>query len=223
MRAPLVDGQGNFGSLDGDAPAAMRYTEAKLRSPRDGAAGASSASSTVAWRPNYDGTRSEPVVLPARFPNLLVNGAQGIAVGMATSIPPHNLGEVIDACRRADRRSASSRWREGAARLHVKGPDFPTGGQLQASKKELEEDLRDRARLAQAARRVDDWRTTPEGRPIDRRHVDPLRGRAQAIVEKIAEVIISKKLAGARRRARRVDDRRARRPRAEEGGRTRSW
>src|SRR5687767_3315050 len=97
MRAPLVDGQGNFGSADGDGAAAYRYTEAKLKPialelldelPKN----------TVAWRPSYDGTRSEPVVLPARFPNLLVNGSQGIAVGMATSIPPHNLGEIIDAC-----------------------------------------------------------------------------------------------------------------------------
>jgi DNA gyrase subunit A len=97
MRLPLVDGQGNFGSMDGDPPAAMRYTEARL---------ARSAHflledidrETVDFQPNYDETVHEPVVLPAQFPNLLVNGAGGIAVGMATNIPPHNLGEVIDAC-----------------------------------------------------------------------------------------------------------------------------
>src|SRR2546425_12660441 len=97
MRYPLADGQGNFGSVDGDPPAAMRYTECRL---------ARSAmellddidKETVDFQPNYDGTEEEPLVLPARFPNLLANGAGGIAVGMATNIPPHNLGEVIDAC-----------------------------------------------------------------------------------------------------------------------------
>ena len=97
MRLMLIDGQGNFGSVDGDAPAAMRYTECRL-------AKAAMAlltdidEDTVDFQPNYDGNEREPVVLPARFPNLLVNGAGGIAVGMATNIPPHNLGEVIDAC-----------------------------------------------------------------------------------------------------------------------------
>jgi DNA gyrase subunit A len=97
MRVPLIDGQGNFGSMDPDPPAAMRYTEARL-------ARVASAllddidKDTVDFQDNYDGSESEPSVLPARFPNLLVNGAGGIAVGMATNIPPHNLGEVIDAC-----------------------------------------------------------------------------------------------------------------------------
>ena len=97
MRLPLIDGQGNFGSVDGDPPAAERYTEVRL---------ARSAipllddldKDTVDFQPNYDGREQEPVVLPAKFPNLLVNGSSGIAVGMATNIPPHNLGEVIDAC-----------------------------------------------------------------------------------------------------------------------------
>ncbi|MBM4360244.1 MAG: DNA topoisomerase, partial [Deltaproteobacteria bacterium] len=97
MRAPLVDGQGNFGSPDGDGAAAMRYTEAKL-TPLAIELMAELGQDTVEFRPNYDGTRDEPFVLPSRFPNLLVNGSYGIAVGMATSIPPHNLGEVIDAC-----------------------------------------------------------------------------------------------------------------------------
>lgn len=97
MRLPLIDGQGNFGSMDGDPPAAMRYTEARL------ARAAHTLledidKDTVDFQANYDDTTQEPVVLPARFPNLLVNGAGGIAVGMATNIPPHNLGEVIDAC-----------------------------------------------------------------------------------------------------------------------------
>ncbi len=104
MRLPLIDGQGNFGSVDGDPPAAMRYTESRL-------AKAAMAllddldKDTVNFNDNYDNTEREPAVLPARFPNLLVNGAGGIAVGMATNIPPHNLGEIIDATHRADRQS----------------------------------------------------------------------------------------------------------------------
>jgi DNA gyrase subunit A len=135
MRAPLVDGQGNFGSIDGDAPAAYRYTEArltKLASELIEELGLE----TVDFRPNYDGTDREPIVLPARFPHLLVNGTTGIAVGMATSIPPHNLGEVIKAALELiDKPEAT------VANLmnKLRGPDFPTGGQLVASKKELRE------------------------------------------------------------------------------------
>jgi DNA gyrase subunit A len=124
MRLPLIDGQGNFGSVDGDPPAAMRYTECRLGRPamelledidKD----------TVDFQPNYDGNEKEPVVLPARFPNLLVNGAGGIAVGMATNIPPHNLGEVIDACV-----ALIDNPGLGIDELIdiIPGPDFPTGG-----------------------------------------------------------------------------------------------
>ena len=95
MSAPLIDGQGNFGSVDGDPPAAQRYTEARL-APVSLALLDDLDKDTVDFKPNYDDKETEPVVLPARFPNLLVNGAGGIAVGMATNIPPHNLGEVID-------------------------------------------------------------------------------------------------------------------------------
>ncbi|MBX3523689.1 MAG: DNA gyrase subunit A, partial [Xanthobacteraceae bacterium] len=97
MRVELVDGQGNFGSVDGDPPAAMRYTEVRLRKISDSLVD-DLDKQTVDYQDNYDGSEREPVVLPAKFPNLLVNGAGGIAVGMATNIPPHNLGEVIDAC-----------------------------------------------------------------------------------------------------------------------------
>ena len=97
MRLMLIDGQGNFGSVDGDAPAAMRYTECRLAKPAMSLL-ADIDEDTVDFQANYDGNEHEPVVLPARFPNLLVNGAGGIAVGMATNIPPHNLGEVVDAC-----------------------------------------------------------------------------------------------------------------------------
>jgi len=128
MRLPLVDGQGNFGSMDPDPPAAMRYTEARL---------ARSANAlledidrdTVDFQPNYDGSEQEPVVLPARFPNLLVNGAGGIAVGMATNIPPHNLGEIIAACKLFIEKEALGGLHVTTEELMeiVPGPDFPTG------------------------------------------------------------------------------------------------
>jgi DNA gyrase subunit A len=126
LRLPLIDGQGNFGSIDGDSPAAMRYTESRL-------AKASHSmlddidKNTVDFKSNYDNSQKEPTVLPAKFPNVLVNGAGGIAVGMATNIPPHNLGEVIDACilyiKNHDITS------EDIAEI-VKGPDFPTAGTI---------------------------------------------------------------------------------------------
>ena len=122
MRVPLIDGQGNFGSMDPDPPAAMRYTEARLAKVSNFLLG-DIDKDTVDFQPNYDASESEPQVLPARFPNLLVNGAGGIAVGMATNIPPHNLGEVLNACRAyIDDPAISS---EGLME-HVKGPDFPT-------------------------------------------------------------------------------------------------
>jgi len=125
MRYPLVDGQGNFGSLDGDNPAAMRYTEVRLTRLAEELLRDDIDKETVDWVPNYDGTEREPSVLPAKFPNLLVNGSSGIAVGMATNIPPHNLGEVIDAClMMIDNPRAT--WKELMTVLP--GPDFPTGG-----------------------------------------------------------------------------------------------
>ncbi len=126
MRVPLVDGHGNFGSIDGDPPAAMRYTEARLARPamemlRD------LKDDTVDWQPNYDESVTEPSVLPARFPNLLVNGSSGIAVGMATNVPPHNLGEVIDAvCLRIDNPECTLDELMDV----IPGPDFPTGGTI---------------------------------------------------------------------------------------------
>jgi DNA gyrase subunit A len=135
LRVPLVDGSGNFGSLDGDPPAAMRYTECRLARVSDEMLQELDRD-TVAYRPNYDGTRTEPVVLPARIPNLLVNGATGIAVGMATNIPPHNLGEVCNALiKLLDNQELTS------AQLcrYIKGPDFPTGGHILNSPAELKE------------------------------------------------------------------------------------
>ncbi len=124
LRAPLVDGQGNFGSVDGDPPAAMRYTEARLTRMatemlRD------ISSDTVDFAANFDESLREPMVLPARFPNLLVNGSDGIAVGMATKIPPHNLGEVVDATIAL---IENPEMDDDGIAEHIKGPDFPTGG-----------------------------------------------------------------------------------------------
>src|SRR5450432_4292669 len=133
MRVTLVEGHGNFGSLDGDAPAAHRYTEARLAvlamelldEIKQG---------TVDFRPNYDGTTEEPIVLPAKVPQLLINGCTGIAVGMATNIPPHNLGEV---CAAAVAMLDDPKLETKDLLKYIKGPDFPTGGQVTNSKKEL--------------------------------------------------------------------------------------
>jgi len=124
MRVPLIDGQGNFGSVDDDPPAAMRYTESRMTKAAE-ALLEDLDEDTVDFQENYDGTEKEPVVLPARFPNLLVNGAGGIAVGMATNIPPHNLGEVVDACVALIDDPALSI--DDLINI-VPGPDFPTGG-----------------------------------------------------------------------------------------------
>ena len=126
MRLPLVDGQGNFGSVDGDPAAAMRYTEVRLARPAMGLL-EDLDKETVNFQPNYDGSEHEPVVLPARYPNLLVNGAGGIAVGMATNIPPHNLGEIIDACTAY---MADPEISIEDLTVIVPGPDFPTGGTI---------------------------------------------------------------------------------------------
>src|SRR6202167_5134473 len=130
QRYPLIDGQGNFGNIDGDNAAAMRYTECKLTDAAqlllEGI-----DEDAVDFRPTYDGEDEEPVVLPAGFPNLLANGATGIAVGMATSIPPHNAAELIDACLMIlDRQDATT----AELMTQVQGPDFPTGGVIVESR-----------------------------------------------------------------------------------------
>ena len=133
LRLPLVDGHGNFGSLDGDPPAAYRYTEARL-APAALDLLSELTKDTVDLQPNYDGKGKEPLVLPSRFPNLLVNGSTGIAVGMATNIPPHNLGEVIEA---ATTLINSRKCSISDLMKHVKGPDFPTGGEILNSRTEI--------------------------------------------------------------------------------------
>ena len=126
VRYPLVDGQGNFGNIDGDNPAASRYTEARMTAAAE-ALMEGLAENAVDFRPNYDGTLEEPVVLPAAFPNLLANGSSGIAVGMATSIPPHNAGEACAAAIHLIRNPDAS---VADLLAHMPGPDFPTGGTI---------------------------------------------------------------------------------------------
>ncbi len=137
LRHPLIDGSGNFGSLDDDPPAAMRYTECRL-APIAAELLGELNQGTVHFRPNYDNTRTEPVVLPAKLPNLLVNGSSGIAVGMATNIPPHNLQEVCNALLKliAD---PELKTYQLVANDAIKGPDFPTGGQVLSTREELRE------------------------------------------------------------------------------------
>jgi DNA gyrase subunit A len=189
LRARLVDGRGNFGSADGDAPAAMRYTEAKLTKLADELL-SELGHKTVPYRPSYDGTRFEPIVLPARFPNLLVNGVQGIAVGMATSIPPHNLGEVLDASvAMIDEPELDVR----GLLKHIKGPDFPTGGQLLSNKKELVE-IYEKGQGSLKLR--GEWKTEElkRGGTIVVIQSIPYAVKRATLVEKIAEVIIAKKV-----------------------------
>ena len=126
MRYPMIDGQGNFGSMDGDSAAAMRYTEARMAKAADEMLG-DIDKDTVDFVPNYDGSQKEPMVLPAKLPALLLNGQQGIAVGMATNIPPHNLGELVDGIVTLIDKPEST---VDDLMVHIKGPDFPTGGQI---------------------------------------------------------------------------------------------
>ncbi len=193
MRAPLVDGQGNFGSPDGDSAAAMRYTEARLQKLADELLG-ELGKKTVPFRPNYDGTRFEPVVLPAGYPNLLVNGVQGIAVGMATSIPPHNFSEVVRAAiRMIDEPEISTK---NLLRT-IKGPDFPTGGQLISTRDEI-------AAVYETGRGTlklrGDWVLEKPKSKRDNPSLVvtslPYDVKRGAAIEKIAEIIIARKLPG---------------------------
>src|SRR5215469_13526796 len=188
QRYPLVDGQGNFGNIDGDNAAAMRYTECRLTEAAqlllDGI-----DEDAVDFRPTYDGEEEEPVVLPAGFPNLLANGSSGIAVGMATSIPPHNVGELIDACLLLLKRPEAT-----VADLmeHVPGPDFPTGGVIVEPAESLREvyetgrgGVRTRAR----------WFKEEESRGVYRIVITeiPYQVRKADLVEQLAELIEAKK------------------------------
>ena len=189
MRYPLVDGQGNFGNIDGDNPAASRYTEARLTAAAE-ALMEGLAENAVDFRPNYDGTLEEPVVLPAAFPNLLANGASGIAVGMATNIPPHNLHELIDACQAMLRDPAIS---DEALVGHVPGPDFPTGGVLVEPRENILEAYRTgRGAFRLRAR----WSVEDQGRGTWQIVVTeiPYQVQKSKLIERLAELIQTKKV-----------------------------
>jgi DNA gyrase subunit A len=189
LRYTLVEGHGNFGSLDGDSPAAYRYTEARL-APLAMELLEEIKQGTVDFRPNYDGTTEEPIVLPAKLPQLLVNGCTGIAVGMATNIPSHNLEEVCQAAiALIDDRALQTK----DLLKYIKGPDFPTGGQITNSKKEL----RDIYESGQGGIRLrGEWKSETPQRGGERIVITSIAfGVSKStLVERIAEVIIDKKL-----------------------------
>jgi DNA gyrase subunit A len=189
LRYPLIDGSGNFGSLDGDSAAAMRYTECRLARIADEML-SEIDQRTVHFRPNYDGTKTEPVVLPARLPNLLINGTTGIAVGMATNVPPHNLTEVSTALvKLLDNPDLSS------VQLcrYVKGPDFPTGGQILNSAEELKEIYKTGSGTIRLRAT---WEEGPSTRVAQTLYITsiPYSVNKAALVERIADVVLSRKL-----------------------------
>nr|WP_111299721.1 DNA topoisomerase IV subunit A [Paracoccus saliphilus] len=189
MRYPLVNGQGNFGNIDGDNPAAARYTEARLAAASE-ALMDGLTEDTVDFRPNYDGTLSEPVVLPAAFPNLLANGASGIAVGMATNIPPHNLHEVVDACLHLIKTPEA---RDDTLATLIKGPDFPTGGVLVESAESIAETYRTgRGAFRLRAR----WSQEDLGRGLWQIVVTeiPYQVQKSKLIERLAELIQTRKI-----------------------------
>jgi DNA gyrase subunit A len=193
MRMPLVDGSGNFGSIDGDEPAAYRYTECRLAPPAMELL-AELDFETVDMRPNFDATTEEPVVLPARYPNLLVNGSTGIAVGMATNIPPHNLREITNALiALIDARGSGKDLDHVKLMSYIQGPDFPTGGEMLNSKVELRQIYKE----GQGTIRVRGEYKTEERK---RGGTDliitsiPYAMNKSTVVEKIAEVVRERKL-----------------------------
>ncbi len=189
VRYPLVDGQGNFGNIDGDNPAASRYTEARMTAAAE-ALMEGLAENAVDFRPNYDGTLEEPVVLPAAFPNLLANGSSGIAVGMATNIPPHNLHELIDACLHLIK---APNARDETLLEYVPGPDFPTGGVIVEPRENIAEAYRTgRGAFRLRAR----WEIEDLGRGQWQIVVTeiPYQVQKSKLIEKLAEVIQTKKV-----------------------------
>jgi DNA gyrase subunit A len=189
LRYPLVDGSGNFGSLDGDSAAAMRYTECRLARISDEML-TEIASDTVPFRPNYDGTKTEPVVLPARIPNLLVNGATGIAVGMATNVPPHHLGEVCTALvKLLDNPDLTTTQ----LCRYVKGPDFPTGGQILNSAEEIKEIYRKGSGSVRLRGTWESGHASRASKTVLIRSI-PYTVNKSALVERIAEVVTGRKL-----------------------------
>ncbi len=192
MRVPLIDGQGNFGSVDGDAPAAMRYTEVRL-APIAGMLLADIEKETVDFRENYDGSLLEPVVLPARFPNVLVNGAAGIAVGMSTSIPPHNLAEVLDATIHLVNHPSAT---VEDLLPFVQGPDFPTAGFICGRKGIRDAYLTGRGSVTMRARAAIDYVAGKGERERQAIVVTelPYQVNKASLLEKIAELVSEKKI-----------------------------
>ena len=189
MRMPLIDGQGNFGSIDGDNAAAMRYTEARLTKLAEELL-KDIEKDTVDFIPNYDGTEREPVVLPARFPNLLVNGSSGIAVGMATNIPPHNLGELIDALiYMIDNKEATL---EDILKF-VKGPDFPSGGTIFGKSGIIEAYKSGRGSIKIRAKHHIEHRGNREIIVVDEL---PFQVNKAKLIEKISELVKDKVIDG---------------------------
>jgi DNA gyrase subunit A len=191
MRATLVDGSGNFGSMDGDPAAAMRYTECRL-TPIAAETINEIGQGTVHFRPNYDGTKEEPVVLPSKVPNLLLNGSAGIAVGMATSIPPHNLGELCSALLKLIEDPEIKEY-QLVANDAVRGPDFPTGGQVLNTRDELREIYK----TGQGAIRMRaTWEKGAATRGAQVIYITsiPYGVNKAELVEAIAQVVISRKM-----------------------------
>ncbi|MGB3177641.1 MAG: DNA topoisomerase IV subunit A [Albidovulum sp.] len=189
VRYPLVDGQGNFGNIDGDNPAASRYTEARLTAASE-ALMDGLAENAVDFRPNYDGTLEEPVVMPAAFPNLLANGSSGIAVGMATNIPPHNLHELIEACLHLIKTPDA---RDETLVGMIPGPDFPTGGVIVEPRENILEAYRTgRGAFRLRAR----WEVEDQGRGTWQIIVTeiPYQVQKSKLIERLAEVIQTKKV-----------------------------
>ena len=187
LRYPLIDGQGNFGSMDGDEAAAMRYTEARMARPADELL-VDIDKDTIDFRDNYDGRLQEPVVLPAKLPNLLLNGQIGIAVGMATNIPPHNLGELVDACiELIDNKEATI----DDLLTHVKGPDFPTGATVYGGAPMKQAYLTGRGSVVMRA--VANIEETKKGRHQIVVTEVPYAVNKASLIEKIADLVKDKK------------------------------
>lgn len=190
LRYPMIDGQGNFGSMDGDPAAAMRYTEARMTKVADEML-VDIEKETVDFRDNYDGSRQEPVVLPAKIPNLLLNGQIGIAVGMATNIPPHNLGELVDASiELIDNEQATI---EDLLK-HVKGPDFPTGATIYGG--QLMKQAYQTGRGSVMVRAIAEIEETKKGRHHIVVSEIPYAVNKATLIEKIAELVKDKKING---------------------------
>ncbi len=192
MRYTLVDGQGNFGSVDGDSAAAMRYTEVRLTRLSEELLGDDITKETVDWAPNYDGSLSEPTVLPARYPNLLVNGSSGIAVGMATNIPPHNLREVVDA---ATALISDPELTVTDLMDFIPGPDFPTAGFILGKKGIYDAYTTGRGIIRlQARTRIEEAEKGKRARILV--HELPYQVNKARLVEQIANLVQSKRLEG---------------------------